>query len=191
MWYLDVLLKYECSWYLNSWETQIPLSKSFAEIFSLIFQPLYLCYLFARDNFWTMSPAMKIQEFQELSWTWMFVRAMTPWRINFSTFSDLKSMNWLRKLTCRIKQGEVKICKWISSVIKFGRRIFSLVYQVLISRKGEANSMALGGKNNEQHTTKGTDPDRQCCEDLLSLGRWWWIEAIYHILIKQGNSCKY
>lgn len=152
----------------------------------------YLCYLFARDNFWTMSPAMKIQEFQELSWMWMFVRAMTPWKINFSTFSDLKSMNWLRKLTCRIKQGEVKICKWISSAIKFGRRIFSLVYQVLlISRKGEANSMALGGKNNEQHATKGTDPDRQRREDLLSLGRRWWIEAIHHILIKQGNSCKH
>ncbi|KAJ6925917.1 hypothetical protein NC651_010379 [Populus alba x Populus x berolinensis] len=36
-------------------------------------------------------------------------------------------------------------------------------------RKGEANSMAPGGKNKKQHASKDTDPNRQCCEDLLFL----------------------
>lgn len=37
----------------------------------------------------------------------------------------------------------------------------------LVCRKGKANSMALGGEHNKQHTADDSNSDWECCEELL------------------------
>ncbi|PON60637.1 hypothetical protein TorRG33x02_284420 [Trema orientale] len=60
-----------------------------------------------------------------------------------------------------------------------------------IDREREANTVALGGKNDKQHTTNDTNPNRQRRKNLLSLIRRRWIKATHHILIKQSNGRKH